>query len=776
MKLKILLFSLFLGTLGNIYSQINYQTIKSNEIQSIKVNHVVIFKDSLQNYPLFFPEASDVSKHNLIEIIMNSVEENNTALYRQYYNDCFVSKTDLDHAKYYLGESIDSIFTLNDNDELDTIVVKNLYDPSEIIAYIFQEVNLYDHSNNLIDKRIVAICPIRKFYRQDDVYKNNPKFTKVFWVLFKDIKAELEKNKIYNLNSDNIGTMNDFLMKNNYNSLNYHQTKFNTYFYDSIQPIIYANEKDFNVISTIPGVEYVNTNTNPVITIDTNINLGSDFYPFHRVNFKSNFQFGNPKVYPPIKDEIVCAKIVYKHVLKTDSVNRALFEPTTTKIWTDRPDSLIAPYGYLSLFDFTIDAIEKKGLKAYRAPVFEIGLELDEQLDLKDIYSNIGKKIEMLVIASTDNYYDTAYMNTDYNSNEIYSYIFQEVELYNSKGEVVQTQTLAFCPVRKFYGEYDYDQENKMFMKVFWINYSEFQPYAANQNVLKTSQTNSETFDDFIFNRKYFGYEMSTKQAQIPPYNTDDYFHYIKDEQQKNYAHNYFNLYSDNKIALSLKNELNLPEIQNTDYNVINKKDFKSAKIVFTEINSIDDTILFLNNRNLGYLSLIELFVQQIKNGNANCYKTSKLKKSLTIDKSTTKLGKRTIVVDIYDFYGNPDTVCVSEPISPDEFYSYKLKELWIYDASGNVIEKRIIAICPIRKYYNDDDYDMQNPIIEETVWFSFSEIQHILKENMLPQYNFGLPNTYNNYFVENKYNFIILEELKINKRKANKILKQFKN
>lgn len=769
-KIKWATFLIFLFLSNLVFSQNIYPNINNDQIKNIKISYIAVFKDSIQNYPLFFPENANNNKRNLIETLMFGITEQNLPAFYNNFDDNFISNINIKDVKYNLGEIYDTIFSTSDANNIDTLTIHELYDPSEIFLYIIEEAWLYDFSDSLIDVRIVSISPVRKYYDADDIFLSDEKYVMCFTAKFIDFADLFKEQIIFKPNGDQDGNLFDFFKNRKYCGINYTKTKFPVYFHQKINSNIFANENSETVISNIPNVNYTYINSNPYISTDTTINLGWLYYPFNKVHFFSKFQYRMPNQYPQIHDTIYAAKLTYKHIFERDSVNTPLFKPPTTRIYTENysNDTLISPYGYYSLFDFIINSIEYKKINAYQTSLSDFGNEYDCKLNLTEVYNRSGNYVNKSYpfINDGSSYYDTVYSFQKHTSREIKSYIFQELELYNAAGKIVQTRVIGICPIRKYYRYDDFELENPKYKKIFWINFKEFQPIAATQNIYKNNFDSSQTFDDFIFNQKYLGYDFTTKQAQLDTssYSTDSIW------IEMNYNHNFLNLYSNNKIINSLLSDIKIPKIQNYDYKKISKKDFSSAKIVYTQINASNDTTIFINDkRNLGFLSLINIIITEIKNDKLATYKTNKLKNNLSIAETFSILGEREITTE--DWGGN--IIKVKIKFSPDDITSYKLKELWLFDKQGDVIEKRIIAICPIIKYYSDNDYYQDNPINTETIWVNFAQLQPFLKQNYIPLLNFSSANTYNNYFINQKYKSNTIEEIKISKRKAYKILKQ---
>jgi len=69
-------------------------------------------------------------------------------------------------------------------------------------------------------------------------------------------------------------------------------------------------------------------------------------------------------------------------------------------------------------------------------------------------------------------------------------------------------------------------------------------------------------------------------------------------------------------------------------------------------------------------------------------------------------------------------------------FHSFIVKELWLYDADSLVLDKRLVAIAPVKEYYRDDDIEQKNLKSHLSCWIKFSDIQELSAHQYVYQKN----------------------------------------
>jgi gliding motility associated protien GldN len=88
-----------------------------------------------------------------------------------------------------------------DTGERTTVTVEGEIRPNEIKQYMIKEEWYFDKGTSTLNVRIIGICPIREYVRQDD-NSGQVQRTKVFWVYYPEVRELLSTRLVLNPNND----------------------------------------------------------------------------------------------------------------------------------------------------------------------------------------------------------------------------------------------------------------------------------------------------------------------------------------------------------------------------------------------------------------------------------------------------------------------------------------------------------------------------------------------------------------------------------------------
>jgi gliding motility associated protien GldN len=88
-----------------------------------------------------------------------------------------------------------------DTGETETVTIDGEIRPGEIKQYMVKEEWYFDKQTSSLNVRIIGICPIREFVRQNDP-SGEVQRTLVFWVYYPEARDLLATNLVLNPNND----------------------------------------------------------------------------------------------------------------------------------------------------------------------------------------------------------------------------------------------------------------------------------------------------------------------------------------------------------------------------------------------------------------------------------------------------------------------------------------------------------------------------------------------------------------------------------------------
>ena len=113
--------------------------------------------------------------------------------------------------------------------------------------------------------------------------------------------------------------------------------------------------------------------------------------------------------------------------------------------------------------------------------------------------------------------------------------------------------------------------------------------------------------------------------------------------------------------------------------------------------------------------------------------------------------GNDTVTVDDDD--GNPIQKVFEGSVNPSEVKQYMVKELWFFDKERSLLEVRIIGICPIRKFYKDDDIDEEDEKQSKLFWVYYPDLRPLFaRTEVFNPFNDAERRTYDDLFIKRMF------------------------
>ena len=185
-------------------------------------------------------------------------------------------------------------------------------------------------------------------------------------------------------------------------------------------------------------------------------------------------------------EDVVWRRDIYREINLEDEMNSGLYYP-------------VEPVGkQMNLFTY----IFKLALNGY-IPVYEYNLDGNEVLDA-------SAKVDIKTIL--DNYHifyeekngKLQVENSDIPSSEVKAYYLKESAYYDQANSSFHIKPLALCPVMMREDDFGGDA---MKLPLFWVKYSEVEPYLSRQSVMISDKNNAATMnlDDYFTLNRYKG-------------------------------------------------------------------------------------------------------------------------------------------------------------------------------------------------------------------------------------------------------------------------------
>ena len=198
-------------------------------------------------------------------------------------------------------------------------------------------------------------------------------------------------------------------------------------------------------------------------------------------------------MYPTALDmpeDVVWRRDIYREINLDDEMNSGLYFP-------------VEPVGkQMNLFTY----IFKLAINGY-IPVYEYRLDGNEVLDE-------SAKLDIAVLLKNHNILFTTENgkihvdNSDIPSAEVKKYFLKESAYYDQANSSFHIKPLALCPVMVVQDEFAFsDDAAGTSYPLFWVKYSEVEPYLSRQTVMTSDKNNAATMtlDDYFTLNRYKG-------------------------------------------------------------------------------------------------------------------------------------------------------------------------------------------------------------------------------------------------------------------------------
>ena len=193
------------------------------------------------NLPLYYPTVPMDGRMSLIDVLMSGIEK---SFKTAYEDDELQTPITLAEIKERFGASSDTLMKPNsETGENEPVVVASEIHTDEVKRLRVKELWYVNKRTSRLEVRIIALCPIREYTKEDadGILKRE-----LFWVDYGEFRDLLVKQRVYNFQNDALRlSLDDVFLKRYFSSRIIRET--NPYDNRSIQS--YATGMDAVLIS-----------------------------------------------------------------------------------------------------------------------------------------------------------------------------------------------------------------------------------------------------------------------------------------------------------------------------------------------------------------------------------------------------------------------------------------------------------------------------------------------------------------------------------------------
>lgn len=191
----------------------------------------------------------------------------------------------------------------------------------------------------------------------------------------------------------------------------------------------------------------------------------------------------------------------------------------------------------------------------------------------------------------------------------------------------------------------------------------------------------------------------------------------------------------------------------------------------------INQPLYFPTQEMEGRSNLVSVLLKGIESGKLTAYDAKnddEFKVPMTYEQVKEAFGATTRTRKVRNVdTGEMEDATVTAQIRPEEVKQFMIKEDWYFDKQTSTMKVKIIGICPIQEFYQDEDVNQENLRRRQLFWIYYPEAREILASNEVfnPQ-NSARNLSFDDTFLKRKFNsYITKEENVYNNREINSYL-----
>lgn len=184
-----------------------------------KVWRIIDLREKI-NQPLYFPTKEVDGRFNLVNLMIQGVKDGKLTAYDAKNDDEFKVPMTYEQVKEAFGATTRTRKVRNvDTGELQDKVVAGEIRSEEVKQFMVKEEWYFDKQTSTMNVRVIGICPIQEFYRDEDTNQEQVQRRQVFWIYFPEAREIMAANEVFNpQNTARNLSFDDIFLKRKFNS------------------------------------------------------------------------------------------------------------------------------------------------------------------------------------------------------------------------------------------------------------------------------------------------------------------------------------------------------------------------------------------------------------------------------------------------------------------------------------------------------------------------------------------------------------------------------
>ena len=184
-----------------------------------KVWRIIDLREKM-NQPLYFPTKPINDRFSLVNLIIQGIKDEKLTAYDARNDDEFLVPMKFEQVKEAFGATTRTQMVKDvDTGESKPKQVTGEIRSEEVKQFMIKEEWYFDKQTSTMKVKIIGICPIREFYRDDDPNQEDVQRSQVFWIYYPEARELMAKNEVFNAqNTARNLSFDDVFLKRKFNS------------------------------------------------------------------------------------------------------------------------------------------------------------------------------------------------------------------------------------------------------------------------------------------------------------------------------------------------------------------------------------------------------------------------------------------------------------------------------------------------------------------------------------------------------------------------------
>ncbi|HBL74381.1 MAG: hypothetical protein A2W90_19865 [Bacteroidetes bacterium GWF2_42_66] len=186
---------------------------------SKKIWRVIDLREKM-NQILYFPTKETEGRFNLIGLLLRGIEDGQLTAYDARTDDEFKVPITFEQVKEMFGATSRTRQVRDGaTGEMVDRLIEGEIRPEEVKQIMVKEEWYFDKQTSTLNVRIIGICPIQEYYRDEDINQTDVQRRQVFWVYYPEARDLMASNAVINPNNTARNmSFDDLFVKRYFNS------------------------------------------------------------------------------------------------------------------------------------------------------------------------------------------------------------------------------------------------------------------------------------------------------------------------------------------------------------------------------------------------------------------------------------------------------------------------------------------------------------------------------------------------------------------------------